>query len=227
MKLLVLLLAVLLLAEAQLDVPSPFPAPIKSQASSVSTPIIGSTPSVSSTPDASSTETLAAKNKIFRAGLASPYDQANNAWSALTALGGGCCSACNKLCGIAFKKMGTNEYLTNVNGVYLRFVAATIPSISQIFVIGQLADCTWLISNGGSYLSTVNSNGGNWVSFKNIVESTERWYLERHDDHVHIQSAFFSGKFWQADALNILRYDYSPAKLTMEFFPCDKTFGWN
>lgn len=233
MKLIVLLLAVLLLAKAQPDVPTPFPLPVRSQASSGSTPIIGSTPAASGSPDTASTEPVPLKRQqpIFRAGtattLASPYDQANNAWSALSSLGGGCCSACNKLCGIAFKKMGTNEYLTNVNGVYLRFVPATIPNNNQIFIIGQLADCTWLISNGGSYLTTVNSNNGNWVSFKNLVESTERWYLEKHDDHVHIQSALLANRYWQSDALGILRYDYSPAKLIMEFYPCDKTFGWN
>jgi hypothetical protein len=165
---------------SQPDVPTAFPTAFQSQ-SLLRLPINkvlsdpNAPPAATAPADSASTETVALKSQYFISGGVSyvtSYDQANNAWSALNALGGGCCNNCNKICGLAFKKYNTNEYLTNVNNVWLRFQASSNPSSSQIFTIGQNADCTWYVQNGGYYLSTVNSNGGNWISFKSVIEST-------------------------------------------------------
>lgn len=90
------------------------------------------------------------------------FNNANNAWSYLQNLGGGCCNNCNKICGLAIKLYGTNYYLTKVSA-WFQFLSTSSPNANQIFTLGQNADCTWSISNGGSYLSTTSIYSGSWV----------------------------------------------------------------
>jgi hypothetical protein len=57
---------------------------------------------------------------------------------------------------------------------------------------------------------------------------TEKWYLESHEDHIHIQSASAVKSYWQFDSSYVLNVMKSKAvAFKMEFFPCDFLFGWN
>jgi hypothetical protein len=158
----------------------------------------------------------------------SPFGSANNAWNALQNLGGGCCGNCNKICGFAIKIYGTNRYLTNM-GSYYQFRPSSNPNSSQIFTMGQNADCTWSFSNSGSYLSTSSMYSGGWVGPASSIGANARWYIERHGSHVHVQSASSQYYYWSASSFSFfLSYNYGGATmLTMEYYPCDKTYGWN
>jgi len=97
------------------------------------------------------------------------YNIANDYWNAATTFGQTCCGNCNKFCGVAFKITGSNRYVTNINNIYLAFQASNNPNSNQIFTLNQNSDCTWSISNNNRYLSTSNSNGGNWISFSPTI----------------------------------------------------------
>jgi hypothetical protein len=159
-----------------------------------------------------------------------PFTAANNAWNALQSLGKGCCSNCSKICGFAIKVSNTNSYLTDM-GTYLQFQATSNPSQStQIFTLGQNADCTWSISINGRYLSQMNMVFvNNLVGFASTITNYERWYIETAGPDVYIQSAGQSQIYWTTN-LNIsprLNWTPSGTKLKMEYYPCDKTYGWN
>jgi hypothetical protein len=157
------------------------------------------------------------------------YSNANNAWNYLQKLKGGCCNNCNNLCGLAIKMYGTNYYLTN-KGTYYQFVYTTTSlASSQIFSIGQNVDCTWSISNAGSYLSTSSIYSGQWVGPSTTLGTNERWYIERSGLYVYLQSASLQYYYWRASVSPFfLGYsNYYGTRLTFEYYPCDKTFGWN
>jgi hypothetical protein len=159
----------------------------------------------------------------------SAYESANNAWSSLQRLGGGCCDNCKKICGFAIKLHGTNRYLTNM-GTWYQFRPSTNPNATQIFTMGQNADCTWSFSNRGSFLSTSSNFAGNWVGSAGTIGANERWYIERGGPYVYIQSASSQYWYWRASSFPnyFLGYSYgSASRLTMEYYPCDKNFGWN
>jgi hypothetical protein len=160
---------------------------------------------------------------------AKDYDSANSAWKYLQDLEGGCCNNCNKICGFAIKIFNTNNYLTNM-GTWYQFKSTTNPNSSQIFTLGQNADCTWSLSNGGKYLSTTTIYSGTWVGPVNTIGANERWYIERNGAYVYIQSAAYQYWYWRASSFPnyFLGYSYgSASRLRLEYFPCDKKFGWN
>jgi hypothetical protein len=108
--------------------------------------------------------------------------------------------------------------------------AAGVPNSNQIFTIGQNADCTWYISNRGSYLSTTNIYSGNWIGTASTIGLNERWYIERSGRNVYVQSAASQYNYWRASLAPNFFLGYSWAfgtRLTFEYFPCDKTFSWN
>lgn len=111
---------------------------------------------------ASTASRPAAPQALFAVQSANDYDNANNAWKYLQNLGGGCCDDCSNICGFAIKLYNTNYYLTNM-GSWYQFKSSTSPTSTQIFTLGQNADCTWSLSNGGYYLSTSSIYTGTWV----------------------------------------------------------------
>jgi hypothetical protein len=96
--------------------------------------------------------------------------------------------------------------------------------------MGQNADCTWSFSNSGSFLSTTTIYSGTWVGPVGSIGANERWYIERSGPYVYIQSAAYQYWYWRASSFPnyFLGYNYGSAtRLTMEYYPCDKNFGWN
>jgi hypothetical protein len=115
-------------------------------------------------------------------------------------------------------------------GTWYQFRPSTNPNSSQIFTMGQNADCTWSFSNSGSFLSTTTIYSGTWVGPVGSIGANERWYIERSGPYVYIQSAAYQYWYWRASSFPnyFLGYNYGSAtRLTMEYYPCDKNFGWN
>lgn len=137
------------------------------------------TPSASIAAEIASTESAPIQTKAyyFSGSYSSAFDAANNYWNAAVTLGQTCCGNCSRICGVAFKITNSNRYLTNVNNNYLAFQPSSNPGSNQVFTLNQNSDCTWSIQNVNRYLSTSNSNGGNWVSFSATIGAPERWYL--------------------------------------------------
>lgn len=157
------------------------------------------------------------------------FSDANNAWNYLQRLGGGCCDNCKKICGFGIKIAGTSYYLTNM-GTFYRFLLTSNPNSNQIFTLGQNADCTWSISNGGSYVSTSSIWGAPWAGPASSVGTNERWYIERTGAYVVVQSAATQYSYWRASSPNTYFLGVTAnwaTRLTFEYLPCDKTFGWN
>ena len=115
-------------------------------------------------------------------------------------------------------------------GSWYQFKYSTNPNASQIFTIGHNADCTWSFSNSGSYLSTMSVYTGTWVGPVSMIGANERWYIERSGAYVYIQSASSQYWYWRASSYPnyFLGYYYGSAtRLVMEYYPCDKGYGWN
>ena len=159
------------------------------------------------------------------------YQKANTVWNYLQQLGGGCCNKCNEICGFAIKRLGTNSYLTNRGGWY-RFETTSLPSGFRIFTLSQNVDCTWtIIDSNGRYMSANSNYGSPWTALignKVTRGINERWYLERHNNHIHIQSASWEKYFITRTSSNLARKTLNAAlNLEIEFYPCDKLAWWN
>jgi hypothetical protein len=190
--------------------------------------MVSAAPTYSAYNVASNTASSTSSNYVSGAAN-NEFDNANNAWSYMQNLGGGCCNSCNKFCGLAIKIYGSNYYLTKVNA-WFQFQYTTSPSSSQIFTIGQNSDCTWSISNGGAYLSTTSAYAGSWVGPVTSIGLNERWYIERSGSYVYVQNANSQYYYWRASAAPTYYLGYSYAsgtRLAFEYYPCDKTYGWN
>lgn len=159
------------------------------------------------------------------------FSYANNAWSYLQNLGGSCCNNCTRFCGLAIKLANTSYYLTNKNSwLEFDYTYPGSPASNQIFTIGQNADCTWYISNGGKYLSMISTFSGQWIGLSSTLGFNERWYIERNGAYVYVQSAASQYYYWTTSGYPwyVLGYKWATAqRFTFEYFPCDKNFGWN
>jgi hypothetical protein len=157
------------------------------------------------------------------------YNAATTAWTYLQQLGGACCNNCSKICGFGIRFANSNYYLTN-KGTYFTFEYSNNLNSSQIFTIGQNADCTWYISNGGRYLSTTSIYSGAWVGTATTVGQNERWYIEKSNGYNEVQSAASQYNYWRVTSSYpyFLGYSYGySTRLVFEYVPCDKAYGWN
>jgi hypothetical protein len=69
----------------------------------------------------------------------------------------------------------------------------------------------------------------NIVGFASTIGNYERWYIETSGPDVYIQSAGQSRIYWMTNLGLYPRLSWYPegTKLKMEYYPCDKTYGWN
>jgi hypothetical protein len=65
------------------------------------------------------------------------------------------------------------------------------PLNTQLFIAEQQIDGTWAFKSltQGKYIRA-DSNGST-VNYQTFVGPWERWYMERHGNHIHVQSATF------------------------------------
>lgn len=61
-------------------------------------------------------------------------------------------------------------------------------------------DGTWAFKSltQGRYIRA--DNNGVTINYQNYVGAWERWYMERHGNHVHVQSAQFEHNYWVTSA---------------------------
>ena len=78
--------------------------------------------------------------------------------------------------------MTSNEY-------FVSFVkGSTGPSSSQLFIANQNPDCTWSFkSKNGRYISL--DTDFTYLVMKNSIGMKERFYMERKDGFIYLQSA--------------------------------------
>ena len=129
---------------------------------------------------------------------------------------GDVCNRCKKLEYFAFR-MG-NTYLT-ANAGNLQWVASGSPANNQLFIGEQQIDGTWAFKSltQGKYIRA-DSNGVtiNWQTF---VGPWERWYMERHGNHVHIQSAQFQFFYWVNSGSVLRQFNGGASALIVEHWP--------
>lgn len=101
---------------------------------------------------------------------------------------GDMCDRCKKIEYFAFK-IGKG-YLT-AGSDSLTIQTSSSPTNSQLFIGEQQIDGTWAFKSlsQGKYIRA--SNDGTTINWQSFVGPWERWYIERHGNHVHIQSAQF------------------------------------
>jgi len=70
------------------------------------------------------------------------------------------------------------------------------PSNDQLFIGHQSVDGTWAFQSltQGKYLRA--SNDGYTINYQSYIGPWERWYMERHGSHCHVQSAQFENQYW-------------------------------
>jgi hypothetical protein len=70
------------------------------------------------------------------------------------------------------------------------------PSNDQLFIGYQNVDGSWAFQSlsVGKYLRASNDNY--IIDYQNYIGPWERWYMERHGDHIHVQSAQFENNYW-------------------------------
>jgi hypothetical protein len=77
----------------------------------------------------------------------------------------------------------------------LNFTYATQPAASQLFEGSQNVDGTWSFkAYNGRYIRAFSDL--TTINYQNFIGATERWWVERHGNHVHIQSAYYYHNYW-------------------------------
>ena len=93
------------------------------------------------------------------------------------------------------------------------------PSNSQLFTAYQNVDGTWAFQSlsNGKYLRALNN--GFTIDYQTYIGSWERWYIERHGDHVHIQSAQFSHFYWSTSGNTLTQQSGGARNYMVEHWP--------
>jgi hypothetical protein len=123
--------------------------------------------------------------------------------------------------------MGTLYLTAQASGlVFQAPPSPSNPSNSQLYSAYQQVDGTWAFQSlsNGQYIRA--SNDGSTVDYRSYVGPWERWYIERHGNHVHIQSAQFESYYWTTSSLS-LKQQYGGASMyIVEHWP-KINWGWN
>lgn len=136
---------------------------------------------------------------------------------------GDVCNRCKKLDYFAFR-MG-NRYLT-ANAGDLQWNPATSPANTQLFTAEQQIDGTWAFKSltQGKYIRA--DSNGNTINWQTFVGPWERWYIERHGSHVHIQSAQFQFFYWVNSGPVLRQFRGGASAMIVEHWPAIKWL-WN
>ena len=87
-------------------------------------------------------------------------------------------------------------------------------------------DGTWSFQSktNGRYLMALP--GGAGVGYTPLHTLSTRWYIERHDDHIHIQSGNILGQYWIFLSNDKLTLSNGATSLIVEYWP-DRFWLWN
>jgi hypothetical protein len=131
---------------------------------------------------------------------------------------GGFCDRCKKLEYLAFRQ--GNYYLT-AKSTNLKFELKTSssPLNSQLFIAEQQIDGSWAFRSltEGKYIRA--RNDGTTIDYQTYVGPWERWYMERHGAHVHVQSAQFRYFYWISSGLTLAQLNGGASAVIVEHWP--------
>jgi len=88
-----------------------------------------------------------------------------------------------------------------------------------LFTAEQQVDGTWAFKSLSQNKYIRASNDGTTINYQSFVGSWERWYIERHGDHVHIQSAQFTYNWWIFDSFVLKQLNGGASPLKIEYYP--------
>ena len=100
--------------------------------------------------------------------------------------------------------------------------------------MSQNIDCTWsIIDNQGRFLSVVSNFDSSKIWWKLLGNKetrgvTERWYIERSNNHHYIQNACWEHYYITQTTQGHATKSYQGAmKLELVYYACDKNAWWN
>jgi hypothetical protein len=149
------------------------------------------------------------------------YDLAKNIFNA-ERIFGDYCLRCKSIKYFSFRQ-GT-RYLT-AQATNLNFITGTNPTADQLFEGIQNSDKTWSFKASNGRYIRANADLIT-INYNNAIGLNERFYIERHGNHVHIQSANFYHVYWATfgSLLRLLNGGASP--YVIEYYP-NINWLWN
>ncbi len=80
-------------------------------------------------------------------------------------------------------------------------------------------DGTWAFKSLTQNRYIRASNDNVTINYQSFVGAWERWYIERHDDHLHIQSAQFIHNWWVFNGLVLEQRNGAASAVRIEYWP--------
>jgi len=151
------------------------------------------------------------------------YNTANTAFSAVSQISNRC-NGQTTITYVAFRQYSTQFYMTP-NLYFLSLIQNTSPNQQQLFTAIQNIDCTWSFkTNDGLYLSL--NTAFSYLTLSSTLSVGERFYLERKQDWIYIESANSYRYFWTATNGIVLVTMNFASRFIMEVWP-NLNAGWN
>jgi len=131
---------------------------------------------------------------------------------------GDVCSRCKKLEYLSFRQ-GTYYLTAGISGFTFVASSSSGPTNAQLFTAEQQIDGSWAFRSltQGKYIRA--SNDGVTVNMQTFVGPWERWYMERHGNHVHVQSAQFENYYWIGSGLVLRQLNGGASSFIVEHWP--------
>lgn len=93
------------------------------------------------------------------------------------------------------------------------------PTNAQLFIGEQQIDGTWAFKSLTQNKYIRASNDGSTINYQTYIGAWERWWIERHGNHVHIQSAQFQHNWWIFSGSLLKQLNGGASPLIMEYYP--------
>lgn len=113
------------------------------------------------------------------------------------------CSTCQSLKFFAIRPLSsTSQYLTvssTCSGTvsFSSAPASGRPGNNQLLVATQLSDETWLLEPSMCLGRYIKATSASTLAVVPGLSSNARHWIEYHDNHVHLQSGFYTSSYWQ------------------------------
>lgn len=151
------------------------------------------------------------------------YNTATTAFTAYSQIGGGC-NGQNSLSYVAFRQYATSFYMTP-NMYFISLLQNSSPNPQQLFTAIQNIDCTWSFrTSTGLYLSL--NTAFSYLTLSTSLSIGERFYLERKQDWIYVESANSYRYFLTATNGIVLVNMNQASRFVMEIWP-NLNVGWN
>jgi hypothetical protein len=151
------------------------------------------------------------------------YTTANTAFSAVSQISRRC-NGQNIITYVAFRQYSTQYYLTP-NLYFLSLLQSASPAPQQLFTAYQNIDCTWSFKTSDGFYLSLNT-AFSYLTLSSILSAGERFYLERKQDWIYIESANSYRYFWTVTNGIVLINLNSASRFVMEMWP-NLEAGWN